>query len=264
MNIFKLGRSDFIEGLKRYKFWHTFALVDVRAQYKGSALGVLWIFLSPLIFIGVLAPLYSSIFDIDLNYYLLHLSIGFLFWTYIQRIINSSTKTFSKNKSLILQGGFPYSSFSLRLVMAEIYRLALTLIIAVLVFIYTGHWPGFINLLIGICGIVLVLFASFWVSIALAFSTLILPDLAPAIKVVTRMAFFATPIIWVQRDLGTYGNFISAINPFEHAINVIRTPLLGGGISLTSFIVLFAISLVAVLISLFLLGRFKRFVGYLV
>ena len=68
---------------------------------------------------------------------------------------------------------------------------------------------------------------SFWVSFIVAIISLRFRDFPPIIQSIMRLAFFATPIIWIERDLGDFGGLLLLINPFLWFLKIVRDPLIG-------------------------------------
>jgi ABC-type polysaccharide/polyol phosphate export permease len=54
--------SDIVDGWRRRELWEMMALQDIRQRYQRSVIGPFWITLSLGVMIGVLGPLYGTIF----------------------------------------------------------------------------------------------------------------------------------------------------------------------------------------------------------
>ena len=82
-------------------------------------------------------------------------------------------------------------------------------------------------------------------------------DLSEVVSAIMRIAFLATPILWMPGERGTGGmmGILLTYNPFYHFLDVVRAPLLGNEVSVESWIVVGAFSLSGVAVTLLLYKR---------
>lgn len=254
--------KDVIDGFKLRQFWMTFGLNDIKAKYRRSKLGQWWITISVAFFITVIGGLYRGIFDADSGNYLAYLAIGYITWLFIQDSVNSGCNILAQAKAFMLQKSWPTSTFVYRLVYKELLVLAHHAILLPPIFLWLGLWPGLSGLFYGFMGLCMTAFTSFWVVFLLAIISLRYRDFPPIAQSLMRMAFFATPIIWIERDLGAFGDLVTLLNPFGYFIKIVRDPLLGMGFPIQAWLIAITISLLMVLISLLTLSLTKNRLSY--
>ena len=87
-------------------------------------------------------------------------------------------------------------------------------------------------------------------------------DLSEIFQAVMRIAFLATPIIWMPGE-GGRGGVMGAyltFNPFYHFLEVVRAPLLGQPVALLSWGVVLAFTVFGFTLAFFMNRRYARFV----
>ncbi len=254
--------QDVIEGAKLRQFWMTFGLNDIKAKYRRSKLGQWWITLSVASFIFVIGGLYRGIFNADSGTYMAYLAIGYITWLFIQESVNSGCGVLAQAKAFMLQKSWPASTFVYRLVYRELLVFAHHAILLPPIFLWLGLWPGLSGILYGLLGLCLTAFTAFWVIFLLAIISLRYRDFPPIAQSLMRMAFFATPIIWIERDLGTFGEWVVLLNPFGYFLKIVRDPLLGLGFPVQAWLVAIALSLFTMLLTLITLSITKDRLNY--
>ena len=257
-----LAVGDVRAGFARHEFWRTFAANEIASRYRRSRLGQFWITLSVAIFIVVVGGLYRGIFNADSGTYFAYFGVGYVIWLLLSDTINRSCTIFTSNKVFLLQAATPVSVFVYQLVLAELYTFAHHLVILPPIFLYLGLWPGWDGILLSLAGLVLAVYVAFWVALALGVAALRYRDLAPIVQSFIRMAFFATPIIWLERDLGGWGNVINTLNPFRYFVTLTRSPLLGEPVPAADYVVSLGIAAFATLAGLSVLALTRTRITY--
>jgi ABC-2 type transport system permease protein/lipopolysaccharide transport system permease protein len=77
-----------------------------------------------------------------------------------------------------------------------------------------------------------------------------------------RIAFLATPIIWMPGDGGSGGvmGAFLVFNPFFHFVEVVRAPLLGDQVSLLSWIIVLSVTGIGMIVAHIMNGRYSRLI----
>ena len=253
---------DIWGGLTRFEFWMTFGMNDIKAKYRRSALGQLWITLSVAVFIVVIGGLYKGIFSSHDGSYLTYLGVGYILWLFISDSLNTGCTALIKAKNFMLQREVPVSTFSFRLIYREFLTTLHHLILLPPIFIWANQWPGFENIAISIIGFTIVIFTTFWAILFLSIVSLRYRDIQPVVTSLVRMAFFATPIIWIERDLGPFGNWVTLFNPFGYFLKVVRNPLLSESVLFLDWIVVLILAFATMFITLITLAISKNKLVY--
>lgn len=261
MNI-EISIKDVVNGAKEHHFWMTFGMNDIKAKYRRSRIGQWWITLSVALFIFVIGGLFRGIFDDNSGTYMAYLSVGYITWLLINDSVCLGCSILSQAKPFLLQKSWPTSTFVYRLIYRETLIFAHHAVLLPPIFLWLGLWPGISGLVYGFLGLALTIFAAFWVIIFLAIISLRYRDFPPIVQSLMRMAFFATPIIWIDRDLGDFDKWIVWLNPFGYFIKIVRDPLLGLGFPFHAWGISIGLTSAAVIASLTILSVTKSRLNY--
>lgn len=222
--------SDVVLGMKDHEFWMTYGLNDVRAKYRRSKLGQWWITLTVALFILVIGGLYRGIFDADGGTYLAYLAVGYIAWLLMSDTVSSGCMILAQSRMLMIQRKRPFSTYMYRLVYREVLYFMHHVVLLVPIFMWLDLWPGFGAIGLSLLGLAMIVFTSFWVVMILSILTLRFRDIPPLTQSIMRMAFFATPVIWIDRNLGEFGQWVLLLNPFGYYLAIVRDPLLNGSV----------------------------------
>ncbi len=258
----KFAIEDVVKGAQNHEFWMTFGLNDIRSKYRRSKMGEWWITLSVALFIFVIGGLYRGIFSADSGSYLAYLAIGYILWLFISNTITTGCSCLVGARPFMLQRNWPVSSFVYRLIYREILVIAHHAVIIPPIMIWLKLWPGFLGIFLALIGFAICVFTAFWVALFLGIVTLRYRDIPPLVQSLMRLAFFATPIIWFNRNLGEFGTIIYNINPFRYFIEVVRSPLLGEVVPLHDWFITIAWALGACVIAIATLSVTKTRINY--
>lgn len=215
-------------------------------RYRRTALGPIWLLAGPALFLVIIGSLYGIIGNHDPDEFIPHLTVGLVYWAFISAIITQSPNVFTANRAFLLQGSLKleeiiFTSLAENFIM---FCHQLILIIVVLIIFNSSiDW----NVLLAIPGFVLALINGYYFSFILGILGARYRDIGEFVPALMRIAFLATPIIWMPGEFGrgaSMGTFLN-FNPFNHAIEVFRAPLLGNQINLTSWVFLTVTALFA-------------------
>ena len=111
--------------------------------------------------------------------------------------------------------------------------------------------------LISVLGLGILIINGFWLTVFFGIVGARYRDLTEVITAIMRIAFLATPIIWLPLERGS-GGIMGAFltyNPFYHYLDLIRAPLMGNDISPTSIAVVAIITCVGGVFTFFFYRR---------
>lgn len=180
----------------------TLAVREVKARYRGSALGFLWSLANPLLLLGV----YSLVFDVifgarweGTDPYAVFLLSGLFAWTWATSALLDGATALSANAGLIRKAVFPAEVLPVVVVIAHGVHFLLALPI-VLAGVGLGRWAGYP---IGGLGLILLPLVIALAAIALAGAGLGLAalhvhfkDVRDLLQNALTMGFFLAPILY--------------------------------------------------------------------
>ena len=225
--------ADVREGLALWRLAWTLGWLDIRLRYRGSMLGPFWLTLSTGVMVAALGVLYAKLFKMDLAEYLPFLALSQVLWAYISTLVSESCSTFLQAEGVIRSVRMPLFVFALRTLVRNLLVLAHNIVVIVVVFTAYRVWPGW-HLLLVVPGLVIWLFVSLAVSLLLGGLCARFRDINPIVNSVMQIAFFITPVIWKPDQLGDYQRLLP-LNPFYDLLEIVRAPLLGESVALTTW-----------------------------
>ncbi|MDQ3993097.1 MAG: ABC transporter permease [Actinomycetota bacterium] len=116
----------------RYRelFWDLFRR-DLRVRYRGSAIGLAWTLVNPLVLMGVYTLLFSVLMRIpgvgSIDNFPLFVLTGLVAWVFFQASIQTATTTIVGNSALVKQVRFPRQLLPLSVVATNLVTLAVML-----------------------------------------------------------------------------------------------------------------------------------------
>ncbi|MGD9726886.1 MAG: ABC transporter permease [Alphaproteobacteria bacterium] len=256
----ELARRDIYDGLTSWRIWWLLAWQDLRARYRRSVIGPLWLTVSTAALIGGMGLVFSTLFKMDLREYLPFLAVGIILWQLISTLLVESTTAFIQAESIIKSMNLPYSIHVLRVITRNVLILFHNLTVLVVVWIVFQIDVGFTTLLF-IPGIVLIILNGMWMGILFGTLGTRYRDIQQSIANVAQIIFFLTPIMWPLKQLGERG-YIATYNPLYHVIEVVREPLLGNVPELTSYIVVTAMAVIGWITAYLFFCRYRRRITY--
>ena len=245
-NILKL----LIQDLARIPSWYLLSVFELLQKFKSTKLGIFWITLNTIIWIATLNFLFSYFAKNQPGYYLLYLSIGIIFWNFLNDMVEESTSIFVFSQHTLLNSNNSINILIFKLVLKHILIILCNSVIYLFLLFY-------LNLDIDVK--VLSFLVSFLIFIIFSFSTVYIiaiislrfRDFPNLIKNILKILFFITPIFWNASILGIKEFYIK-FNPLFYLFNIIRKPLLGEDFSSQELLIssLFTLLLFIILIIL--------------
>jgi len=232
-------------------------------RYRRTVLGPLWLLIGPSVFIALLGLLYAEIATAEPEVFMPHLAIGLIVWTLINGFIVGSSTVLQRSRPQILQGAQSLDASVYIEVITTLLVFAHQLPIIMIVFLIYGielSWLAFE----GFLGLSLLVANGVWASYVFGILGARYRDLVEMFTSVMRIAFLATPIIWMPGE-GMRGGVMSAFlnyNPFYHFVEIIRAPLLGQAPALLSWGVVIGFTTIGFLAAWFLKKRYARLVPF--
>ena len=239
---------------------------ELRQKYKGSALGVLWYFVNPLVLMGAYALVFSVLLKVAAGIpdYPLFLLVGLIVWVFFSQALLAAAPSLVLNASLVRKVRFPRETVPLSVAVVQFatFLLMLAVVVPVALAVRSTLDPA----LLLIVPIAALLFA-FVLGLSLAVSVLHahFRDVEPVLGAALLPWFFVTPIFLPVETLpGVSGrawleDLLQWANPIAPFIEAVRDVLYAGvAPSLGHLAYLAAASAVAVVGGLWLFRRMER------
>ncbi len=254
--------TSITEAFRQWRIWWWFARRDIRARYRGSVLGPLWLLFTLGILVGGLSVVYGTVFNQPLKTFIPYLTAGFMAWWFVSVSITECCSAFILNSALIRNQPQPIAIYVLQAVARNALILATNLVVFLVVAIACELRPSATHLL-AVPGFVLVCTLLFSTGLCLAIICARFRDIPHLVTNLLQVAMLLTPIMFLKSMLGPRAAFAD-FNPFFHMVDAIRGPLIGEAPSVLTWSFLLAANLLAAAAAAWLMRRAGHRVAYLV
>ena len=203
------------------------ALTELKLRYRDSVLGFLWTVLNPLLFLLILAFVFSRLIPFEIPRYPLFLFAGLVSWLMVQQTVVIATASIVNNQGLIRKVAVPKLVFPLSNVLARYVdhaALAVVLVAFVPVFGARMGW----SLLFLPAAMALHFLFSLGLSLLCAVAYIRVRDVQNVVAVVFQALFYATPILYPADVLPEKMRLLLEWNPFAYFVELVRAPVYGG------------------------------------
>ncbi len=198
---------------------------DIRGKYKGSFLGILWSFVSPLLMTLVYALVFPFLMrGSQYDSYTTFLIIGILPWTWFTTSIAQGTYCVIGNGGILKKVYFPREILPISVVSSGMINYLIQCII-IFLFVIINHRPLTINLLF----LPLIILAQYLFTLGIIFITsavnVYIRDFEYIINFIIQLLFYATPILYEVSMFASAPKimyFLMKINPMAIIISSYR------------------------------------------
>lgn len=209
-------------------------LRDLRARYKGSALGYLWTQLAPLGMMLVYVIVFSFLLPNGLAMFPVFIIVGLLPWNYTAEAVLSGTRSVIDNAALVKKVYFPREVLPLVAVGSSLLNFVLSLpMMALVIIVVQLATLGRLNLSWSIVylPVIMALQTIFLAGLALLLGAgaVFFRDVVHLIGIVINIWFFLTPIIYPLSTIseGLAARLIRWFNPLASIIEFYREIIYG-------------------------------------
>ena len=253
--------NDIKRAAARPKLIFTLVRTTFFNRYKNTALGAFWVTATTMVLVTGLSILYGKIFGADLKTYFPYVTTGIIVWGLITMLVNDGAAAFILGANTFNQTPIAKSVFAFRAVGLSFLNFSFRIALIAAVLIATQHIPSLLDMLLAVCGLVIIAWTGFSFALVAGTVGLRYRDVGELIAAVMTVSFLLTPVFWQPERLGEYAWTVN-LNPFYHFINIVRGPLLGLDSVGLSFAVATSIAVFMCLASMLVFGQFARRLNY--
>ena len=198
---------------------------DLRARYKRSVLGPLWLTLGTAMGTLGLGVVWSELFKMDRAKFVPALTAGLIMWQLLSGCIHEATTTYWRQASLIRNVSMPLSVHPIQMVVKHLVNFGHNLPVFILVaFLFDVPVNGY-TLLFVPC-LLLIVANLLWITLLFSMLGARFRDLEYIIGAALPVLMFLSPVFYRPNYLPISGDLMW-FNPFSYLIELIRYPLLG-------------------------------------
>lgn len=235
---------------------------DIRGKYKGSFLGILWSFVSPLLMTFVYALVFPFLMrGAGYDSYTTFLIIGILPWTWFTTSIAQGTYCIIGNGGILKKVYFPREILPISVVSSGLVNYLIQCMIIIL-FVFIYNRPITINLLF----LPLIILIQYLITLGIIFITsainVYIRDFEYIINFIIQLLFYGTPILYELSMFEKAPKIIYSLmnmNPLAIIITSYRDVFYWGVTpNIKSLLILLLFSLVLVSLGLFIFRKLSK------
>ena len=204
-------------------------------SFKGSHLGILWAFFSPLLMVAMFTLIFSQVLDIrfrevteapSLNFGL-YFYCGLLPFLAYSQALNMGVNVIRRNSDLVKGVVFPLEILPLTTVISSLIQNAFGVGALLVILLLLEHGLHLTVLLLPLVLIPQLLF-TLGLCYLMAVAGAYVPDVRETLKAVVRMTFFITPILFPTGRVPERYSFLVDYNPLAALVGAYRDLILLG------------------------------------
>ena len=239
---------------------------ELRQKYKGSALGILWYFVNPLVLMGAYALVFSVLLKVSVGIedYPLFLLVGLIVWVFFSQALLSAAPSIVQHASLVRKVRFPREAIpaSSATVQLVTFLVMLALVTPVALVVRSSLDPA-----LALLPLIVVLLFAMVLGLSLVVSVLHAHyrDVEPVLAAALLPWFFLTPIFLRVEDMPGVdehpwvGDLLQWANPVAPFIEAVRDVLfLGATPSTATLLYLVGAGVGALALGLIVFRRMER------
>lgn len=202
---------------------------DLKAMHAGSYLGMMWIYLQPIMYLMIL----YFVFTIGLRAgyvkgnipFIVYLASGIIAWFYFADCLGGSTVVILKHSYLLKKIDFRLSILpGVNLIVNAVPHIVLTLVVIIICWV-NGYRPTWylLQLVYYYFAMLIMLLGISWVTSA---TNIFVPDVGNIVGLILQFGFWLTPIVW---DIGLVPAkylWVLKINPVFYIVEGYRNSLI--------------------------------------
>ena len=239
------------------EFAHLIGIRELRHRYARSKLGQFWLILSNASMIGVLAGVWSLLWNQPVRDLAPFMGVSLLIWNYLSQVLIDCTTIFGIQAHLYRNQRMNFSVSIYAVIYKNTIMLAHSLII-VIVLIVVFDVPVNWYLLQIVPAFGLTLIALVWSGYIIAMTCVRYRDVVQVITTWFTVLFYVTPVMWKPDFLPPRYQIIIKLNPFAQFLEILRNPFLGQPVSFYAWLSTTVFALGGGLVALAVIGRYRR------
>jgi len=220
----------------RYRFlFEQMVRRELRQKYKGSALGVLWYLVNPVVLMGAYALVFSVLLKVagGIEDYPLFLIIGLIVWVFFSQALLAAAPSLVENAPLVRKVRFPREAIPASVAVVQLVTFLVMLVIVLPIALAIR---GSLDPALALLPLIVALFFCLVLGLSLLVSVLHAHyrDVEPVLAAALLPWFFVTPIFLRVEDLPGIstrpwlGDLLEWANPVAPYIDAVREILYSG------------------------------------
>lgn len=237
---------------------------DLRVRYARSFLGYVWTILDPLAMALIYFMVFAVIFqrkDAGYHPYFLFLLIGLLAWQWFNASVSETGRALLAEAKLVRSTSLPREMWVIRVVIAKGVEFLLSLPVLVAFAAYYV-WNGDTHLNWRLVYILLAIAMQFLLQVGLGLLlapvTVLVEDTNRVVRILMRMLFYCTPIIYALDRTPQWIRRVLEFNPVSGILELYRAGFFPAPLNWHAVLIALAGTVVALVAGIVVFGRLER------
>ncbi len=248
---------------KRRQVLATLVRRDLRVRYARSVLGYLWTILDPLAMAMVYFVVFTKILkarQTGFPPYILFLLVGLLAWQWFSQSMTETARALLSEAKLVRSTNLPRELWVVRVVIAKGIEFLLSLPVLAAFFLYyfvQGEAHLYWAILLFPVGMVMQFLLIIGLGLILAPVTTLVTDTSRVVRIVLRMGFYATPVLYSIDNAPKSLRLVLAFNPMTGVIELYRAGFWADQIRLLPVLIGAALTILALVVGVVVFRRLE-------
>jgi ABC-2 type transport system permease protein len=210
--------------------WRVLTLLvrrDLRLRYAGAWLGYVWTVLDPLLMALVYAFVFGTLMGarrIGEQPYVLYLIVGVLSWNWFTTAVTDGCRSLTAEAKIVRSSNVPREIWAARTVASKMLEFVFALPVILGFALYYGHGVG-MRIVFFPVAMVLQFLMCFGIALILAPLTVIANDVQRVVKILLRMGFYFTPVLYSINSIvrgREWLRVLAELNPMAGVMSLYR------------------------------------------
>lgn len=200
-------------------------------QYRRAALGLVWVLLTPLLFLAVYLPVSFAVAGRTQQALgeraagALHVALGFIAWIAFVEGVQSGATSLVNNPDVVRHSPIPLSILPAVRALAALLRATIGLTLLLALATALGGWPGR-RLLLAPLALGCLGGLSLGLALLTSATAALFRDLLQVLPTLLLVWFFASPVVFLPDGLGDGLRELTRANPITPAVTLLRAAFL--------------------------------------
>jgi len=172
-----------------------FAISDIKIRYKSSVLGIIWSLIEPLLLLGVLFFVFSTLFKFEIPNFPIYLLLGLIIWNFFKNSTNFALSSLVNRTPLLTQIYLPKSIPAISACLSASIMLIIELGVLGIFMMILGYTPPITVILLPLV-FVMMLAIILGISLPLSVLNVKYRDVEFIWGIIIHAGFFVTPIFY--------------------------------------------------------------------
>lgn len=234
---------------------------EIKARYKKTIFGFLWVILNPLLQMIVISFVFSFFIRLPVDNYYLFLFSGLLPWQFFSLSLSKSTTSFVFERDLLQKSNFPKEIIPLSIILSNFFHFLISIALLILFIIFFGNL-FFERIFIILPASLILLISTIGFSLITSTMQVKFRDINFFVQSILVLWFYSTPILYSLDLIPEKYRFLYFFNPLTFLFELFHFSVFEQSLPSSDLILINFIASIAVL--LFGIILFKKEQKYFV